>query len=119
MRKTLLISLTLVLTATTASARQPGFERTWGGMNEEIAEGVAVAASTSPAPPMGLATPYVFDRTKQTTKRPDGFPGVPAAAVADAGGVVGDAAGIVLTPPGSETFAGTTDALLLKVVPPR
>ena len=47
MRKTLAMSLTFVLTATTVSARQLGFERTWGGVNQDAAEGVAVAPDGS------------------------------------------------------------------------
>ena len=93
---------------------------TWGGTETDSGQSIAAgpAGSVYMAGVAG-APPYVFDRTKRTTKRPDGFLGVPAAPVADAGGVVAEVTGSVLTRAGSETFAGSTDAVLLKVLPPR
>ena len=91
---------------------------TWGGTENDIGQSIAAGADgVVYMSGIAGASPYVFDRTRRTTKRPDGFLGVPAGAVADAGGIVGDATGVLLTPAGSETFAGATDAALVKVLP--
>lgn len=93
---------------------------TWGGTENDLGQSIA-------AGPEGIvyvagfagAPPYAFDRTRRTTKRPDGFLGVPGGTVADAGGIVGEATGVVTTPAGSETFGGAIDAALVKVLPSR
>lgn len=91
---------------------------TWGGVETDSGQSIAAgpAGSVYMAGVAGTS-PYVFDKTRRTTKRPDGSLGVPNGPVADAGGVVANATGIVLTPAGSETFAGATDAMLVKVLP--
>lgn len=94
---------------------------TWGGGDNDGGQSIVAAAapdgSVYVGGYVGGAPPYVFDRARQTTKRPDAFLGVPNGAVVDAGGTVGPAGGSAMMADGSETFAGATDAFLLKILP--
>jgi hypothetical protein len=75
------------------------------------ADGGLVIAGVAGAPP------YTFERARANAKRPDAFLVTPAGAVTTPAGVVGRALGIVRVPNGSLTFAGETDAFVLRVQP--
>jgi uncharacterized delta-60 repeat protein len=92
---------------------------TWGGVDNESGEAIAVAPDGSVyVAGLASAPPYTFARATRTTKRPKGtFLGVPAGTVTDPGAAAGTPAGTVTAVNGSTTFAGATDAFLLKMQP--
>jgi uncharacterized delta-60 repeat protein len=92
---------------------------TWGGVDNESGESIAVASDGSVyVAGLASAPPYTFARATRTTKRPKGtFLGVPAGTVTDPGVAAATPAGTVTAVNGSTTFGGATDAFLLKVQP--
>jgi uncharacterized delta-60 repeat protein len=92
---------------------------TWGGVDNESGESIAVASDGSVyVAGLASAPPYTFAKATKTTKRPRGsFLGVPAGTVSDPGALAGTPAGTVTQVNGSTTFAGGTDAFLLKLQP--
>jgi uncharacterized delta-60 repeat protein len=92
---------------------------TWGGVDNESGESIAVAADGS-VYVAGLASAplYTFARATRIAQRPRGTSlGVPAGTVTNPGVAAGTPAGTVTAVNGSITFAGGTDAFLLKVQP--
>jgi uncharacterized delta-60 repeat protein len=92
---------------------------TWGGVDNESGESIAVASDGSVyVAGLASAPPYTFARATKTTKRPKGtFLGVPGGTRTDPGVAAGTPAGTVTAVNGSTTFAGATDAFLLKLQP--
>ncbi|HWT00802.1 MAG TPA: hypothetical protein VN256_11190 [Pyrinomonadaceae bacterium] len=91
---------------------------TWGGAENESGQAIAVGADGAVyVAGVASAPPYVFDRAPTKTKTPDAFLGTPAGTVTAPAASQTGLAGIVLTPDGSQTFAGNTDAFLLKILP--
>lgn len=88
------------------------------GTENESGQAIAVGADGA-VYVAGVAStpPYVFDRAPTRTKTPDAFLGTPAGTVTAPAASQTAPAGTVLTPDGSETFAGSTDAFLLKILP--
>ena len=92
---------------------------TWGGQFFENAQDIAVGANgnvfvatVTETPP-----PYVFQGAPQQAKKVSAFLGTPAGTLTILNEAFGTLTGTVLTPNGSETFAGTTEAGLLNIVP--
>jgi uncharacterized delta-60 repeat protein len=92
---------------------------TWGGVDNESGESIAVASDGSVyVAGLASAPPYTFARATKTTKRPKGtFLGLPSGTVTDPGVAAGTPAGTVTAVNGSTTFGGATDAFLIKVQP--
>ena len=92
---------------------------TWGGVDNESGESIAVASDGSVyVAGLASATPYTFASATTMAHRPRGtFLGVPAGTVTDPGVAAGTPAGAVTAVNGSTTFAGGTDAFLIKVQP--
>lgn len=92
---------------------------TWGGIDNESGESIAVASDGSVyVAGLASAPPYTFARATRMTQRPRGaFLGVPAGMVTDPAVAAGTLAGAVTAVNGSTTFAGGTDAFLIKVQP--
>jgi uncharacterized delta-60 repeat protein len=91
---------------------------TWGGIDNE--SGQAIAAGVDGAvyvAGVASAPPHVFDRAHARTRTPDAFLGTPTGTVGFPAAALPDPSGVVTAPLGSETFAGATDAFLLKVIP--
>ena len=63
------------------------------------------------------ASPYTFGRGSKNAKAASTFLATIAGTVTQPAGVVGVPAAVVNTPAGSETFAGVSDAFLLRVQP--
>ena len=63
------------------------------------------------------ASPYAFGRGSKNAKAADAFLAAFAGTVTEPAGVVGVTAAVVATPEGSETFAGSSDAFLLRIQP--
>ena len=91
---------------------------TWGGA--ELDHGTGVGAT-----PDGIislagvasAPPYTFQRASDKLSRLRGSVAEASGALLDAQGTVADPAGVVGTPAGSTTYAGGTDAMLLRIAP--
>jgi hypothetical protein len=92
---------------------------TWGGVDNESGESIAIASDGSVyVAGLASAPPYTFARATKTTKRPKGtFLGVPTGTVTAPVIGAGTPGGTVTQVTGSTTFAGATDAFLLKVQP--
>jgi len=92
---------------------------TWGGVDNESGESIAVASDGSVyVAGLASAPPYTFASATRMTQRLRGaFLGVPAGTVTDPGVAAGTPVGSVRAVNGSTTFAGGTDAFLLKVQP--
>jgi uncharacterized delta-60 repeat protein len=92
---------------------------TWGGVSNESGESIAVASDGSVyVAGLASAPPYTFAKATKMTKTPKAsFVGVPAGTVTDPGAAAGTPTGTVTPVNGSTTFAGNTDAFLLKVQP--
>jgi len=92
---------------------------TWGGVDNESGESIAVASDGSVyIAGLASAPPYTFAKAAKTTKRPKGtFLGVPGGTTMDPGVAAGTPAGTVTAVTGSTTFAGATDAFLIKLQP--
>jgi uncharacterized delta-60 repeat protein len=92
---------------------------TWGGVDNESGEAIAVASDGSVyVAGLASAPPYTFASATNTAKRPRRtFLGVPAGTVTDPGVAAGTPAGTVTVVNGNTTFGGGTDAFLIKVRP--
>jgi hypothetical protein len=93
----------------------------WGG-GDPLEGERAVSIAIGPAGAIVVAgsagaSPYSFGRGSKNAKTADAFLVAVAGTVTDPGGVVGATAAVVATPAGSETFAGSSDAFLLRVQP--
>ena len=93
----------------------------WGGGDPfEGERGVSIASGPDGAIVLagsGGASPYVFDRGFKNAKAADSFLAEFAGTVTEPAGVVGATAAVVAIPAGSETFAGSSDAFLLRIQP--
>jgi len=92
---------------------------TWGGAGAQFAQDLALApdgslyvAGGTTGPP-----PYKFRQASKKQGTPVSFLGTPTGTVTTPPGTATDPNGIVLVPNGSQTYAGGTDAVLLKIVP--
>ena len=92
---------------------------TWGGVDNESGESIAVAANGSVyVAGLASAPPYTFASATTMAQRLRGtFLGVPAGTVTDPGVATGTPAGAVTVVNGNTTFGGGTDAFLIKVRP--
>lgn len=72
-------------------------------------DGAIVAVGAAGAPP------YVFDRGSKNARAADTFLNTIVGTVTEPAGVVGTPAAVVNMPVGSETFAGVSDAFLIRV----
>ena len=91
---------------------------TWGGADNESGQAIATGADGAVyVAGVASAPPYVFDRAPTRTKTPDAFHATPAGTVTTPAASLAAPAGTVLAAEGSETFAGATDAFLLKILP--
>src|SRR5262249_19299015 len=92
---------------------------TWGGVDNESGEAIAVASDGSVyVAGLASAPPYTFASATTVAKRPRGtFLGVPAGRVTDPGVAAVTPAGAVTAVNGSTTFGGETDAFLIRVQP--
>ena len=91
---------------------------TWGGMDNDTgasivagADGSVYVAGTTGGPP------YTFARAPKMTKAPSSVLSTPAGTVTQPAATLGNPNGIVLVPHGRLTFAGASDAALLKIIP--
>ena len=91
----------------------------WGGDDPfELEHGTSVAAAPGGeivAVGSAGASPYAFDRGSKNAKAVDMFLNIIVGNVAVPAGVVGASAAVVNTPVGSETYAGVSDAFLIRV----
>jgi len=91
----------------------------WGGADPfELERAASIAAApdgTIVAVGAAGAPPYAFDRGSKNAKAVDTFLNVLVGNVGVAAGGVGASAAVVNTPAGSETFAGLSDAFLIRV----
>jgi len=91
----------------------------WSGSDPfEGDTGMAIAAApdgTIVVAGVAGAAPYTFSRGSKNAKAASTFLAVIAGTITTPAGVVGDSAAVVQTPVGSETFAGVSDAFLLRV----
>jgi hypothetical protein len=93
----------------------------WGGADPfELEHGTSIA--TAPGGDILVAgsagaPPYTFTRGSKTSKDASTFLATIAGTITDPAGVVGNSAAVVSVPPGSESFAGVSDAFLLRVQP--
>ena len=92
---------------------------TWGSPNLDRGSGVDVApggvislGGTVEAPP-----PYSLLRAQMRLSRARGNVGTPATPLANVAGAFADAGGVVSTPAGSTTYAGSFDAALVRIAP--
>ena len=91
---------------------------TWGGTGIEHGVGVGVAPTgTISVGAIAEAPPYSLLRAPTKTSKPRETVSTPTAALVDAAGTVIDPGGVVGTPNGSTTFAGGTDAALVRMTP--
>jgi hypothetical protein len=91
---------------------------TWGGADNESGQAIATGADGAVyVAGVASAPPYVFDRAPTRTKTPDAFHGTPFGTTNTPAASLAAPAGTVLTAAGSQTFAGATDAFLLKILP--
>jgi uncharacterized delta-60 repeat protein len=63
------------------------------------------------------ASPYTFSRGSKNAKAASTFLATIAGTITTPAGVLGDSAAVALIPVGSETFAGASDAFLLRIQP--
>ena len=93
----------------------------WGGADLfELEHGTSIA--TAPGGDVLVAgsagaPPYTFSRGSKNAKAASTFLNTIAGTITNPGGVVGDSAAVVQIPAGSETFAGASDAFLLRLQP--
>jgi uncharacterized delta-60 repeat protein len=92
--------------------------RMWGGAGEESGESIAVAPDgTIAIAGFASAPPYALSRAAHRTVKPASVLQVPGGVVNIASGQIGFPVGIITIPSGVETFAGTTDAAILRLQP--
>ena len=86
--------------------------------HQEIGESIAVGPDGSLLV-VGAAgaPPYRFRKIPNKTVAPNAFLVTPVGTVTVPGGLVGTPAGMVTNPNGSLTFAGATDAFVLRIQP--
>ena len=93
----------------------------WGGTDPfELERGTSIATASDGAILVAGAAgapPYTFSRGSKNTKAARTFLATIAGTVTEPAGVLGNPAAVVNTPAGSETFAGASDAFLLRVRP--
>jgi hypothetical protein len=98
---------------------KPDSAAIWGGNDQfegEGAEGIAVTASGDIIVVGAAGAPlYTLGRGSKNGKSVDAFVAEIAGTVTEPAGVVGAPAAAVNTPPGSETFAGVSDAFLIRL----
>ena len=90
----------------------------WGGAGIDHGDDVAVAPDGTIV--VGATTqgpPWTLDRASDRLSRLRGTVAAPAAALVDAAGALSDPAGSLQTVSGSTTFAGATDAALVRLLP--
>jgi uncharacterized delta-60 repeat protein len=90
----------------------------WGGTGNDEGQAIAVGPDGSIyVAGSAEAPPYVLDNARKSTRLSDSVLDTPAGTVTDPRATVGRPKGIVQTVNGSQTFAGATDAFLVKIVP--
>jgi serine-aspartate repeat-containing protein C/D/E len=91
---------------------------TWGGAGNDEGQAIAVGPDGNVyVAGWAEAPPYVLERARKTTKPSDAVLDVPAGAVTAPNATVSIPNGVVTTVEGSQTFAGATDAVLVKIIP--
>lgn len=90
-----------------------------GTVSDQIAQAITVADDGSVLVAGGTTGPPPYDFRKATKKTgtPDSTLGIPNGTVTTPETTVADPNGIVQVPNGSETYAGGTDAFVLKITP--
>lgn len=101
---------------------QPGGKgidaQTWGGAGLDHGTGVGVRPDgTISLGGVAEAPPYTFQRATDKLSRLRGSVTPATGTLLAAGGSVADPGGVVGTPAGSTTYAGGTDAMLLRIAP--
>lgn len=92
--------------------------RTWGGAEQERGASIAIAPDGTIVVAGGAgAPPYRFRKVPNKLMAPNAFLLNVAGTVTVPGGTVGFPNGVVTNPNGSLTFAGATDAFLLRLQP--
>ena len=90
----------------------------WGGTGIDHGDDVEVAPNgTIVVGATAQAPPWTLDRAPDRLARLRGTVATPTAALVDAAGALSDPAGSMLTVSGSTTFAGGTDAALVRLAP--
>jgi uncharacterized delta-60 repeat protein len=90
----------------------------WGGSGIDHGDDVDVAPDgTIVVGATAQAPPWTLDRAPDRLPRLRGTVATPAAALVDAAGALSDPAGTLLMVSGSTTFAGGTDAALVRLAP--
>jgi uncharacterized delta-60 repeat protein len=91
----------------------------WGGGDPfETESGASIATAPDGAVLLvgsAGASPYTFARGSKTAKSASTFLATIAGTITEPAGVVGTPAAVVNIPPGSQTFAGVSDAFLIRV----
>ena len=92
---------------------------TWGGVDLQIGQAVALAPDGSVRVAGGTSgpPPYSFDNASKREGTPVSVIGTPTGVITTPDGTATDPNGIVLTPNGSQTYAGGSDAVLLTITP--
>jgi Domain of unknown function (DUF5122) beta-propeller len=92
--------------------------RMWGGAGQESGESIAVAPDGGIAVAgIASAPPYALRRAAHRATKPTSVLQVPAGTFGVASGDIGFPVGIVTIPSGVETFAGATDAAIVRLQP--
>jgi hypothetical protein len=93
----------------------------WGGTDPfELEHGTSIATAPDGAILVvgsAGAAPYTFSRGSKSAKAAITFLATIAGTITEPAGVLGNSAAVVNTPAGSESFAGVSDAFLLRVRP--
>jgi hypothetical protein len=90
----------------------------WGGTGIDHGDDVEVAANgTIVMGATAQAPPWKLDRAPDRLSRLRGTVATPSAALIDAAGALSDPVGSLLTVNGSTTFAGGSDAALVRLAP--
>jgi uncharacterized delta-60 repeat protein len=90
--------------------------QSWGGAGNDEGQAIAVGPDGSIYVAGSVeAPPYVLDNARKTTRSTDAFLDVPLGTVTEPHATVGIPNGTVEAVTGSETYAGATDAFLIKI----
>jgi hypothetical protein len=90
----------------------------WGGSGNDHADDIEVAPNgTIVMGATAQAPPWTLDRAPDRLSRLRGAVATPTAALVDAAGALSDPGGSLLTVSGSTTFAGASDAALIRLAP--
>jgi uncharacterized delta-60 repeat protein len=90
--------------------------QSWGGAGNDEGQAIAVGPDGSIyVVGSAEAPPYELDNARKTTRSTDAFLDVPLGTVTDPDVTVGTPNGTVEAVTGSETYAGATDAFLIKI----